>query len=269
MASSDTVFSGSIPQLYDLHGGGLLFGPYAGDVVRRLAGLTEGRLLETAAGTGIVTRALAKALPSGVEIVATDLNQPMLDHAAAKPDMGRVRFQQADALALPFPDRAFDVVVCQFGIMFFPDRAAGMREARRVLKPGGRFLFSVWDRLAENPVTAAAVSGLAGRYPSHPSWFMERTPHGYHAPETIRADLRQAGFTDAAIETVRLTGHAADADSVAKMMCQGSPMRGEIETLDPGGLDGATGAAAAAVAARFGGGPVTASLQALVIETVA
>ncbi len=269
MASSATIFSGSIPQLYDHYGEGLLFGPYAADLVRRLSGLTEGHLLETAAGTGIVTRALAQALPAGVEIVATDLNQPMLEHAAAKPDMGCVRCQQADALALPFPDRAFDVVVCQFGIMFFPDRAAGMREARRVLKPGGRFLFSVWDRLAENPVTAAAVSGLAERYPSHPSWFMERTPHGYHAPETIRADLRKAGFADAAIETVRLTGHAANAGSVAKMMCQGSPMRGEIDALDPGGLDAATGAAAAAVAVRFGDGPLTVPLQALVIETAA
>jgi ubiquinone/menaquinone biosynthesis C-methylase UbiE len=269
MASSDTVFSGSIPQLYDHYGEGLLFGPYAADVVRRLSGLTAGRLLETAAGTGIVTRALAGALPAGVEIVATDLNQPMLDYAAAKPDMGRVWFQQADALALPFPDRTFDLIVCQFGIMFFPDRVAGMREARRVLKPGGRFLFSAWDRLADNPLTAAAVFGLAERYPSHPSWFMERTPHGYHLPETIRADLRKAGFADAAIETVRLTGHAADAGSAATMMCQGTPMRGEIEALDPDGLDAATVAAAASVAAQFGDGPLTVPLQALVIETAA
>ena len=209
MAGSDSNFSGSIPQLYDRYGAPLLFGPYAADMVRRLAGMTEGRLLETAAGTGILTQALSTGLRNGIEIVATDLNQPMLDHAATKTDMGRVRFQQADALALPFADRAFDAVVCQFGIMFFPDRVAGMREARRVLKPGGRFLFSVWGRLADNPVMAEAVAGVARRYPAHPSWFMERVPCGYHDVDRIRADLRAAGFADASIETVRLMGRAA------------------------------------------------------------
>jgi SAM-dependent methyltransferase len=171
MSGNDAVFSGPIPLLYDRYGEGLLFGPYAADIVRRLSGLTDGRLLETAAGTGIVTRGLAVALPPTVEIVATDLNQPMLDHAATKRDMGRVRFQQADAMALPFADASFDAVVCQFGIMFFPDRVAGMREARRVLKPGGRFVFSVWGRLTDNPLLASVVSALAERYPSHPSWF--------------------------------------------------------------------------------------------------
>lgn len=269
MERSDTIFSGSIPQLYDRHGGALLFAPYAAETVRRLSGLTTGRLLETAAGTGIVTQALAAALPEAVEIVATDLNQPMLDHAATKPNMGRVRFQRADALTLPFPDRSFDVVVCQFGIMFFPDRVASMREAKRVLKPGGRFLFSVWDRLADNPVMAVIVAGLAARYPSHPSWFLDRTPCGYHDPDTVHADLRAAGFADASIETVRLSGHAPGARSPAIGMCQGTPMRAEIEALDPGGLEQATDAAAMAVAERFGEGPFEAPLQALVIETLA
>jgi ubiquinone/menaquinone biosynthesis C-methylase UbiE len=269
MARSDTIFSGSIPQLYDRHLGGLLFAPYAADAVRRLSSLTAARLLETAAGTGILTQALAASLPKAVEIVATDLNPPMLDYAAAKPEMGRVHFQQADGLALPFPDRSFDVVVCQFGVMFFPDRAAGMREAKRVLKPGGRFLFSVWDSLADNPVTAAVVAALVTRYPSHPSWFMDRTPHGYHDPDKIRADLRAAGFADASIETVRLTGHATDAASVATGTCQGSPMRAEIEALDPTGLAQATDVVAAAIVKRFSDGSFEAPLQALVIDTVA
>ena len=269
MAQGDTLFAGSIPQLYDRHGEAFLFGPYATDAVRRLSGLSAGRLLETAAGTGIVTQALAAAMPAAVDIVATDLNQAMLDYAATKPGMERVGFQQADALALPFPDQSFDAVVCQFGVMFFPDRAAGMREARRVLKPGGRFLFSVWDRLADNPGMAAVVAGLAGRYPSHPSWFLDRTPCGYHDPEAIRADMRSAGFAYASIETVRLTGHVPDARSPAMGMCQGTPMRAEIEALDPGGLERATEAATAAVAERFGDGPFAVPLQALVIEASA
>jgi SAM-dependent methyltransferase len=269
MSNNDTVFSGSIPQLYDQYGERLMFAPYAADIVWRLSSLAEGRLLETAAGTGIVTRALATALPPAVEIVATDLNQPMLDHAAAKPDIGRVRFQQADAQALPFPSHAFDAVVCQFGIMFFPDRVAGMREARRVLKPGGRFLFSVWGRLANNPVMAAVVSGLANRYPSHPSWFVERTPCGYHDPGVIHSNLRVAGFANATIDTVRLTGHATSAMDVATMMCKGTPMRAEIESLDPKGLEHAVETVAKSVAEQFSEGAFEVALEALVIETVA
>lgn len=269
MARTDTVFSGSIPQLYDRYLGPLLFEPYAADLTRRLSSMTSGQVLETAAGTGIVTCALAAALPLSIEIVATDLNQPMLDHAAAKAGLSRVRFQRADALALPFPDESFDAVVCQFGVMFFPDRVAGMREAKRVLKPGGRFLFSVWDRLEDNPVMAVTIAGLAARYPAHPSWFLERTPCGYRDPGEIRADLRDAGFSDITIETVRLAGHAQDANGPAIGHCQGTPMRAEIEALDPGGLEGATEAAAAAIATRFGDGPFEVLLQALVVEAVA
>ena len=151
MTTNDATFAGSIPALYDRHLGPVLFEPYAADKVRRLARLSEGAILETASGTGIVTRRLASALPAAVRIVATDLNQPMLDHAASKPGMERVEFRQADALKLPSGDGQFDAVVCQFGVMFFPDRVAAYREARRVLKPNGQLVFSVWDSLMRNP----------------------------------------------------------------------------------------------------------------------
>lgn len=196
MARGDAIFTGSIAELYDLHLGGVLFAPYAEDLARRLAPMTGGRVLETAAGTGVVTAALANALPGAVEIVATDLNQGMLDQATAK-GLRRVRWQQADALALPFGEAEFDVVACQCGVMFFPDRVAGYREARRVLRPGGRFLFNVWDSLASNPVMDAVVAGLARWHPNHTSWFLERTPCGYRDPAIIRADLEAAGFADA------------------------------------------------------------------------
>src|SRR6266851_4775897 len=152
VAQNDTVFAGSIPQFYDQKLGALLFAPYAADMAMRVRSLSSGRLLETAAGTGIVTRQLATHLPPDVEIVATDLNQPMLDYAAAQPGLQRVKWQQADALALPFPDASFDAVVCQFGVMFFPDRTKAYREARRVLRPGGHLVFNVWDRIEASPV---------------------------------------------------------------------------------------------------------------------
>ena len=266
MAPSDADFTGSIPQLYDHHMGALLFAPYAADLALRLSNMAVGDLLETAAGTGVVTAALAAKLPAPVRITATDLNQAMLDHAAAKPGLGRVRFQKADAQALPFPDAAFDVVVCQFGVMFFPDRVLGFQEARRVLRPGGRLIFSVWDRLGATPVMEAAVIGLQRRYPAHPSWFLERTPCGYHDPKAIGADLRQAGFADFRLETVALKGHSPGPLSSATGLCQGSPMSAEIEAVEPGGLAAATDAAAAAIAERCDSGPFEASLQALVIE---
>src|SRR5262249_49704927 len=152
MKDTDKLFIGSMPALYDRHLGPFLFAPYARDVAARAAALAPRRLLETAAGTGIVTRALAQALPETTTITATDLNQAMVDYAAAQTRAPNLTWGQADALALPFADGSFDAVVCQFGVMFFPDKRAGFREALRVLRPGGHFLFSVWDRIEENEI---------------------------------------------------------------------------------------------------------------------
>lgn len=269
MAVDDASFAGSIPVLYNQYFGPVLFEPYAADKVRRLPRISEGAILETASGTGIVTQQIAAALPDAVRIVATDLNQPMLDHAAGKPGVGRVTFRQADALALPFSDREFDAVTCQFGVMFFPDRTAGYREALRVLKPGGRFVFSVWDLLAENQFAAVVTDAMAARYPQDPPRFLARTPHGYHDTAEIRAELAAAGFTTIAIETVKLWARSASHCDPAIGFCQGSPMRGEIEARDPGGLQAATDAAADALAARFGTGAIEAPMQAHVVTASA
>jgi SAM-dependent methyltransferase len=265
MATNDTVFAGSIPALYDRHLGPLLFQPYADDLARRLAGFASGRLLETAAGTGIVSQAMIAALPSTVEIVATDLNQAMVDYAATKPGMARASLRQADALALPFADASVDIVVCQFGVMFFPDRVAGYREARRVLKPGGRFIFNAWDSLAHNPLPAFLMTTMASLSPSDPPRFFERTPHGYHDVERIRADLAAAGLTDVSFDTVAYPSRAASAQSAATGFCQGTPMRAEIETRAPEGLQRTTDAVAAAFAARYGSGSFEAPMQAHVV----
>src|SRR5262249_47920973 len=137
-----------------------------------------------------------------------------------------------------------------------------------VLKSGGRFLFNVWDEVSTTPVMAAVVDGLAELYPGHESWFLARTPCGYHDPTAIRADVSQAGFGEIRIETVKLRGRYVSPLDVAIGFCQGSPQRTEIEARDPGGLERATRAASEAVARRCGTVPGDTPLQALVIEAV-
>jgi ubiquinone/menaquinone biosynthesis C-methylase UbiE len=265
MADTDKLFAGSIPETYDRYLVPLIFESYARDLAERVAKARPARVLETAAGTGVLTRAMASCLPADARIAATDLNQPMLDHAAAQLRDGRVAWRQADALALPFDDRSFDVAVCQFGVMFFPDRVRGYAEARRVLKPGGRFLFNVWDRIADNEFAEVVTDALATLFPADPPRFMARTPHGYHDVAKIRADLTAAGFASIAVETLERTSKAPSPRDVAIAICQGTPLRNEIEALDAAGLERATQAAADALAARFGSGAVAGRIQAHVI----
>jgi ubiquinone/menaquinone biosynthesis C-methylase UbiE len=214
-AGSDSTFAGSIPALYDRYLGPLLFAPYARELGERLADLEAGALLETAAGSGIVTEVLAEKLPATVEIVATDLNQAMVDHAAAKPALARATLRQADALALPFEAGRFDAVVCQFGAMFFPDRVAGYREARRVLRPGGCFLFSVWDSLDHNPMTRCVVEAMARHFPANPPRFLARTPHGHSDRDTIRRELAEAGFGPVELDVVTLPSPSSRIGSIS------------------------------------------------------
>ncbi|HEV2567149.1 class I SAM-dependent methyltransferase [Sphingomonas sp.] len=244
--SSDAAFTGSIPGLYDRCLGPLLFEPYALDMAERVAGLRPGRILETAAGTGIVTAALAAALPDA-EIVATDLNQAMLDVAAERVRSPRVSFRAADAQQLPYEDDAFDALVCQFGFMFFPDRAAGYGEARRVLRPGGALLFNVWDSLAQNPIPERVEVAVAALFPGDPPSFLARVPFGYADVARITDELRNAGFGDVRVETVTRRSRGIPSQA-AEGLCLGSPLRAEIEARDPARLGGAVAAATAALA---------------------
>ncbi len=265
-AGSDTLFAGSIPELYDTHLVPLIFEPYATGLAGRVATLGPSRVLEIAAGTGVVTRAMAKALPKPVELIATDLNQPMLDRASAIGTQRPVRWQQADAMQLPFEDAGFDVVVCQFGVMFFPDKVRALSEARRVLRPGGTLLFNVWDRIEENEFADAVTNALAGLFPADPPRFMARTPHGYFNREAIARDVADAEFrAGTRIETVAARSRAAQAEMPAVAYCQGTPLRNEIEARSPDGLAAATTACAKAIAARFGAGPVDGKIQAHVV----
>jgi ubiquinone/menaquinone biosynthesis C-methylase UbiE len=264
---ADRVFQGSIPALYDEHMGPLVFVPYADDLASRLADIRQGRILETAAGTGIVTRALVSSLPEGVSIVATDLNQPMLDHAASRLPSTRVTWRQADAQHLPFPDGEFDAVVCQFGVMFL-DKPRAFSEAYRVLKPGGHFLFNVWDRIEENEFADIVVKSVASQFPDNPPRFLARTPHGHHDTVALESQLRAVGFGAVTTEIVTRESQAPSALSVAIGYCQGTPMRNEIEAHGPDCLAEATDIAAAAITKQFGPGPVRGKIQAYIIMAV-
>jgi ubiquinone/menaquinone biosynthesis C-methylase UbiE len=266
MLEADRMFSGSVPENYDRFMVPLIFEPYAVDLARRAASLSPGAVLETAAGTGVVVRALAPQLSPQASYVVTDLNQPMLDYAASrrKPD-GRIAWRQADALALPFQDATFDLVCCQFGAMFFPDRTAGYREARRVLKPGGHFLFNVWDKIEENVFADDVTRALARRFPDDPPRFLERTPHGYHDTARIRRDLKEAGFSRIVIETRAEESRASSPRIPAVAYCHGTVLRNEIEARAPGKLQAATDYAEAAIAERHGKGEVSAKIQAHVV----
>jgi SAM-dependent methyltransferase len=269
-AKGDKVFAGSIPKVYDEYFVPLIFEPYAADLARRLAALRPKRVLELAAGTGAVTRAMDAALPSDAEIVATDLNPAMLEQAKQVWKGRRVEWRPADALQIPFEDASFDAVACQFGAMFFPDKPKGFSEARRVLRPGGTFLFNVWDRIEDNEFTDEATRALAEVFPQDPPRFMARTPHGYFDPAAIERDLAGGGFTKPpAILTLTHRSRAASASDAAIAICQGSPLRGEIEARGPGRLEEATEAAARAIARRFGSGAVDGKIQALVITVEA
>lgn len=262
---NDRVFRGSIPALYDQYLGPMIFSPYVDDLAARLANLERGRVLETAAGTGLVTRALVSALPPEVSIVATDLNQPMLDYASSQLSSERVTWRQADAQLLPFADGMFDAVVCQFGAMFFPDKPRAFGEAFRVLKAGGRFLLSVWDRIETNEFADVVVKAVATLFPQDPPIFPARTPHGHHDTTALEAQLRTAGFRSTAVETLTRQSKAPSALSVAVGYCQGTPMQSEIEAHGTGALAAATEVAAAAIAARYGAGPVTGRIRAHLI----
>jgi len=268
MANINAAFTGSVPELYTRHVGPIFFEPYAADLAGRLKGLLSGKLLETACGTGIVTRAIAAALPDTVSITATDLNQPMIDFAKLQPGVERVRWRQADAQDLPFPEQTFDVVVCQFGVMFFPDKEKAYREALRVLKPGGRFFFNVWDRVESIDLVFVLNNSLTKMFPDNPPRFIERTAMGYHDVAKIRADLAQAGFMESTVDTRTLPCRADSAQNVAFGLVQGTPIVAEITERDPAGFDKVVNAATQAIAERFGPGPIEASMQAHIVVAI-
>jgi ubiquinone/menaquinone biosynthesis C-methylase UbiE len=236
MKDQEMRFSGSVPASYDRLMVPLLFRPYAEELARRASQLRPKRILETAAGTGAVTEALHAAMPNA-EIVATDLNQPMLDVAAERLSSDNISYVAADAQQLPFPDASFDLVVCQFGAMFFPDRVRAHSEAWRVLNRDGRYLLAIWDKIERNPLSDTAQQTLIDLFPDEPPLFMREGPFSYHDPAMIRRDLRAAGFADIEIDTVELRSRSPSARDAATALCYGTPMGVEIQDRAPGSLE--------------------------------
>jgi len=252
--TQDSAFAGSIPAIYEECLVPVLFEPYAEDLVARAARLAPARVLELAAGTGAVSHRLARALPAAA-IMATDLNPAMLEVAAARGAAANLAFAPADAQALPFADAAFELVLAQFGAMFFPDRVAAYREARRVLAPGGTWLFNVWDALERNPGSAAIHHAVREALPEPRPEFIARTPFGYHDPAAIEAELRSAGFADIAIERVALASPPGSAARLARGMVLGSPLANELAAHPAAAREAALAAATlAAERAEAAGG---------------
>jgi SAM-dependent methyltransferase len=262
----DKLFSGSIPSLYEKYLVPMIFEPYAAYMVGRLKRRSLSRILEIAAGTGVVTRVMASELPEHVSIVATDLNQAMIDEASAAAMKRPVEWRQADAMRLPFPDATFDAVVCQFGVMFFPEKARAFSEIRRMLRPGGVFTFNVWDRITENEFADTVNAALESVFPDNPPRFLVRTPYGYHDRHTMERDLAEGGFISVPeIETVAARSRAPSPRIPAIAFCQGTPLKNEIEARDAARLGEATEIVTEAIGRRFGRAQVDGKIQAHVI----
>ena len=264
MTDTNARFVGSIPENYDRHLGPVLFEPYARDLARRLEVKDGARVLEVACGTGIVTRHLVDRLPPRARLVATDLNEPMLEHARRKiPETKPVEWRQADACALPFPDASFEAVVCQFGLMFVPDKPKAVREARRVLAPGGRLLLSVWDSLDRNRFARLAHETLLRYFPKDPPTFYE-VPFSLHDRPALRALFSDDDWTGTRLDEVALEGESPSSVDLATGLIEGNPVGAGIR--ERGGVDTRTviEAVAASLAREFGDRPVHLPLHALV-----
>lgn len=264
MAEMNLSFSGSIPQLYDRYLGPVLFEPYAADLVRRVTALaTPGPVLEMACGTGIVTQQLRAHLAPTVELVASDLSQPMLDYARTKlAALQQVEWKQADIAALPFPDAAFAAAVCQFGLMFVPDKQAAFREARRVLRPGGVFAFNVWDGIAANPFAHIAHETLATLFPADPPQFL--VPFTFNDHTVLRQLLTTHDFCDVRIETITLEARSESAQALAIGFVQGSPLSAAIQERGAS-FESVVTAVTDAFARHGGAAPFRSTLQAVVV----
>jgi len=263
--TSDTSFTSDVARFYESNLVPLIFEPYAHDLAVRAQALAPNAVLEVACGTGVVTRALATTLPEMCSITATDLNDAMVAHADSIGTTRPVTWRQADVMALPYADESFDIVACQFGVMFFPDRVAAYREIGRVLRPGGTFLFNIWNGLEQNEFAHVVSQAMSTLYPDNPPVFLARTPHGHGSPAEIEADTKAAGFEECLLDQRDDISAASSPDIPAIAYCQGTPLRNEIVARDPGGLEQATIVATEAFRARFGDGPIKGRISAVVV----
>jgi ubiquinone/menaquinone biosynthesis C-methylase UbiE len=267
MSDDPRAFTGSVPEFYQRNLVPMIFEPHARTLAARLAGLISGRVLELAAGTGAVTRALMDSLPQRMAITATDLNEAMLTQAKSQPGSERVHWREADAMSLPFPDRYFNAAVCGFGVMFFPDKRAAFSETLRVLAPGCRYVFSLWDRMELSVLNDTARQVIAEMFPSNPPQ-RHMIPFSYCDQDIIRADLEAAGFVDVAIDVTAGHSRANSAYDAADGWFRGTNASNEILARGDGWLEKGIAATAVALMARYGDGPLAMPNQALMVTGV-
>ncbi|WP_437898086.1 class I SAM-dependent methyltransferase [Sorangium sp. So ce124] len=266
----DAAYVGTIPDHYHHEIGPFLFEPYARHTAERLKALAPRRVLETACGTGIVTRRLREALPEGAQLVSSDLNEPML--AVAQKTVGptaAVEWVLADMCKLPFADGEFDAMVCHFGLMFVPDKRAAVREARRVLKRGGRLLLTTWAPLERNPIVKLAHQTVVSLFPEDPPEYLRRAPFGYGDPDALADLLIEGGFGDVSVDVVEKAATSPSARQLAAGLIEGYPLADEIKARDPSRLPAAVDAVAKAIARQFGDDPVKSRIAALVAAATA
>jgi len=257
-------FTASIPENYDRYLGPVLFDLYARDIAGRLP-KTVRKVLETACGTGIVTRRILETLPSGATLVATDLNAPMVEFARSSVgDDARLDWRAADMGALDFPDASFDAIVCQFGLMFAPDKDLALREARRVLAPGGTLLFNVWDSLERNPFAFLANDVITGFFHSDPPTFYQ-VPFCMSDRDRLREMLARAGFAKVTDAVVPLESSAPNAQELARGLVQGNPVVNEIQARSAS-VNEIERKLAERIREELGDHPVPVRLQAIVFE---
>ena len=265
--AGDEAFAESIAAQYERYLVPLIFEPYAADMAARVASRSPQRVLEIAAGTGVVTRAMSATLARDVAIVATDLSQPMIDLAQTLGTERPVEWRQADILALPFDDQEFDAVVCQFGVMFFPHKSTAFAEAHRVLRPGGALIFNVWDRIEENEFADTVATAVAAMFPGDPPSFLARTPYGYSDRSAIQRDLSVGGFlAQAQVTTIAERSRADSGNIPAIAFCLGTPLKNEIEARDPTRVATAVDVSTQALVARFGDIGLDGRMQACIVE---
>ncbi|MFE3636378.1 class I SAM-dependent methyltransferase [Streptomyces sp. NPDC059168] len=263
-STADRRWSESMPVAYERYLVPVVFRPFAEDLTARAAALHPRRILELAAGTGVLTSALLAMAPSA-EVTATDVNEAMVAFGSTRAP-GAV-WRQADAQRLPFPAGGFDLVVCQFGVMFFPDRIEAFTEVRRVLAPGGRFLFNTWGPLGTHAFEVALQAGLERAFPVDPPRFFRTVPHGYADPAVVAADLAAAGFAVEDVRELTLQGRAASTADLATGYLTGTPVRTAVE--ERGGGPAVRATVIDEMTARLGPGPVSAPMTAYVLRAAA
>jgi len=269
MSADPTAFTGSVPEYYDRYMGPVFFDPYAADLVARARPDLRGQVLELACGTGRLTGPLFAALPAGAHLTATDLNPPMIEHARRRlPGDARLALEPADAMSLPFASHRFDVALCQFGVMFFPDKVVAASEVRRVLKPGGVYHFNVWCSQADNPSVAIVQQLMHDLYQHDPPRFYE-VPFGYCDPVVIRADLERAGFHAITVTPVETESSAESARHLATGFVRGTPASGFIAERGRPGHDEVIEHLTARLAAHGGETPCRLAHKAIAVRAVA